>query len=143
VSARVGPTQRVVLLCLMDGYGRTADRIDTDMLLSPGRAAGALRGLEQRGLAQRALELHSGMVWTLTEDGSALAAELYPDAEAEQPRCAHGRPQDEPCQECRTGPWRCGTCGDTVRGGQRAPHSREVHGDWTRQTTYTWAGDTQ
>ena len=140
MTTRVGPTQQVVLLCLMDGTSRTAARVDEDMLLTPGRAAGALRGLYARGLVQpQRTGVFHGTEWTLTDAGTQLADQLHPAPE-DVPLCAHGVPTDGPCRDCRTGPWRCSACGEVVPGGRRGPHRREVHDDWRSRTAFTWAG---
>jgi DNA-binding MarR family transcriptional regulator len=140
--AGLGPVQRAVLLILADGAARTVDRVEMDGLLTRGRAYGALDGLARRGLVDRRYELHErGASYYLTDDGQDVANQVHHlgDEEEAIPRCPHGIPEDEPCRECRVGPWRCPDCGDLVRGGQRAPHRREVHGD-TRYRGWVWAG---
>lgn len=143
MTARVGPTQRAVLLILADGNGRTPERIEMDGLLSAGRAYPALEGLARRGYVDRRHDLHErAAVYYLTDDGQALANEVHGlgEEDGESPRCPHGRPEDEPCKECRTGPWRCDACGDVIRGGLRYPHLRERHpGARVGPGRFTWA----
>lgn len=144
-AAGLGPVQRLLLLLLADGTPRSVARIDTDTLLSPGRARSALEGLSRRSLVERDHTSGDrsgdhGIQWFLTDRGQAVAVDLHGLDEEQVPRCPHGRPEDEPCRACREGLWRCDQCGQLVRGGQRAPHRREVHGVWKyRRTGWTWA----
>jgi DNA-binding MarR family transcriptional regulator len=146
-AAGLGPVQRYVLLILADGQARTVDRIETDALMTPGRAYGALDGLARRGLVERRYELHErGASYYLSEKGQEVANRIHhltDEQEDTRPRCPHGTPEGEPCKECRVGPWRCPDCGELVRGGQRAPHRRETHGETTYRPgriAWTWAG---
>lgn len=145
MSVRLGPVQRALLLLLADGEARSVARIESDLLLSPGRARGALDGLARRGLVDRdATSGHGLMLWALSGNGQTLAEEVHGlTDDAESPRCPHGRPEDEPCKGCRLGPWRCSACGELVRGGQRAPHRYDAHGETRGQkprVSFTWAG---
>jgi DNA-binding MarR family transcriptional regulator len=143
----LGPVQRALLLILADGQARTVGRIEMDGLLTPGRAYGALDGLARRGLVERRYELHErGASYYLSEEGQEVANRIHglgDEVDESTPRCPHGRPGDEPCTECRVGPWRCPDCGEVVRGGQRAPHRREVHGEAAyrpSRVAWAWAG---
>jgi DNA-binding MarR family transcriptional regulator len=145
MTARVGPTQATVLLCLADGNARTVERIETDMLLPAGRVYGALQGLARRGYVDRRHELHErGASYYLTDDGQALAEQVHdlaePEEEPEPETCPHGRPMPGPpfCPDCRDGLWRCNACAELVAGGKRGPHLREKHGRW-QADAFTWA----
>lgn len=147
MTTRIGPTQSVILLLLSDGTARSVSRIETDTLLSPGRARGALEGLGRRGLVDRDHTSGDrsgdhGIQWSLTAEGQRVA-EAEHGLDETGPRCPHGTPVDWPCRECRVGPWTCSRCGEQVRGGQRAPHRFEVHGERRGAppvATFTWAG---
>lgn len=149
-AAGLGPVQRFVLLILADGTARSVERIAMDGLADEGRIRGALAGLGRRGLVDRdhTSGTSSGRMltlWSLSTEGQEVADRVHHlgAEEGEVPRCPHGRPTDEPCKGCRLGPWRCPDCGQLVRGGQRAPHRREVHGE-TRyrpgRIAWAWAG---
>jgi ribosomal protein L37AE/L43A len=147
VSARLGPVQRAVLLIMADGTARTTDRVESDAMLSTGRGYSALMGLARRGYVERDhTSGHDGMLWSLSDKGQTLAEDVHGLREGEEddptPRCPHGRAEDEPCKDCRLGPWRCNDCGTVVTGGTRAPHRREAHGEWRyrRAGQFTWAG---
>lgn len=147
-GAALGHVQRAVLLMLADETPRSAARIENDMLMSAGRVRGALERLGRRSLVERDHTSGDrsgdhGIQWSLTAAGLELARAVHHlDDEHPAPTCPHGREEDWPCRDCREGPWRCKTCGEIVRGGERAPHRRDVHGIWKyRRDAYEWAGE--
>lgn len=152
-GAGLGLVQRFLLLLLADGTARSVERIAMDSRMDEGRARGALAGLGRRGLVDRdhTSGTSSGrmlILWSLSAEGQEVATRLHHlgDEEGEDatPRCPHGQPEDWPCKACRVGPWRCPDCGHLVRGGQRALHRREVHGE-TRyrpgRIAWSWAAE--
>jgi len=140
----LGPVQRAILLLLADGTPRTVARVELDLMLDRGRAYGSLMALGNRGLAERGFSTGPLMEWRLSDNGQVVAEREHGLTEdADVPRCAHHIELGQPCQACRIGPWRCKSCGDVVRGGQRGPHRRDHVARGERKPRFTWNGDPQ
>jgi DNA-binding MarR family transcriptional regulator len=78
--ARLGPSQRRVLLLMMDGEERSAARVGLDLMIDYREAYRILARLWRRSLVDRAFS-HDSIEWHLTRAGDDLAAELFPDGD--------------------------------------------------------------